>query len=70
MWTLFENVNQAELTVKREKCHFFWRTVKYVGHILKDGKRFPNPSKVESIKEWDNRTIPTPKRDERFLGAR
>ena len=50
-WTLFEALEEAELTVKPEKCHFFRRTVKYVGHILKDGKRFPDPSKVESIKE-------------------
>ena len=67
-WTLFENLEEAELTVKPEKCHFSRQTVKCVGHILKDGKQFPDPSKVESIKEWDHRTIITPKEIEGFLG--
>ena len=44
---LFEPLEEAELTVKPEKCHFFQRTFKYVGHILKDGKRFTDPSDVE-----------------------
>ena len=64
----FEALEEAELTVKPKECQFFRQTVKYVGHILKGGKRFPDPSKVESIKEWDHRTITTPKRDEGFSG--
>ena len=61
VWQLFEALEAAELTVKPEKCHFFRRTVKYVGHILKDGKCFPDPGKVQAIEEWDHRTITTPK---------
>ena len=68
MWTLFAAIEEAGLTVKLGKCHFFWQTVKYVGHILKDGKRFPDPSKVESIKECNHRTITIPKAMKGLLG--
>ena len=68
VWQLFEALEAAELTVKPEKCHFRRRTVKYMGHILKDGKRFPDAGKVQAIEEWDHRTITTPKALKCFLG--
>ena len=68
MWTLFEALEEAEVTAKPEKCHFLRRSVKCVGHVLKDGKQFPDPSQVESIKEWDHCTITTPKGMKGFLG--
>ena len=68
LWTLFEALEETELTVKPEKCHFFRRTVKYLGQILKDGKRFLDPPRVESIKEWDHRTIKTLKGMKFVLG--
>ena len=68
VWQLFETLEAAELTVKPEKCHFLRRTVKYAGHILKDGKRFPDLGKVEAIGEWDHRIIMTSEALEGFLG--
>ena len=68
LFSLFEALERAMLTVKPEKCHFFRKTVKYVGHILKDGRRFPCPSRVEAVANWDHRTITTPKRLKWFLG--
>ena len=64
---LFKALEAADLSVKPEKCHFFRRTVKYVGHIIKDRKRFRDPGKVQAIEEWDHRTITTPKALKGFL---
>ena len=68
VWTLCEPLEEADLTVGPEKCRFFRRTVKYVGHILKGRKQFPDPSQVESIKETDHRTITSPKAMKGSLG--
>ena len=58
----------AGLTVKPSKCHLFMRQVKYVGHILRNGKRFPDPSKTQAIAEWKWQDITSPKALTRFLG--
>ena len=68
LFSLFEALERAMLTVKPEKCHFFRKTVKYVGHILKDGRRFPCLARVEAVANWDHRTITTPKHLKGFLG--
>ena len=41
---LFDALEEAQLTVKLSKVHLFKRAVQYVGHILKDGCRFPSPT--------------------------
>ena len=42
--------------------------MKYVRHILKDGRPFPCLSRVEAVTNADHRTITTPKRLKGFLG--
>ena len=68
LFSLFEALERAKLTVKPEECHFFCKTLKYVAHILKDGRRFPCPSRVEAVANWNHRTITTPKRFTGFFG--
>ena len=42
--------------------------VKYVGHIPRNGKRFPDPSKTQAIAEWKWPDITSPKAVKGFLG--
>ena len=56
------------MTVKPSKVHLFKRVVQYVGQILKDGCRFPSPTKISSIKEWKWDSIVTAKHMKGFLG--
>ena len=56
------------MTVKPSKVHLFKRVVQYVGHILKDGCRFPSPTTISSIKEWKWESIVTAKQMKGFLG--
>ena len=65
---LFDAVEEAQLTVKPSKVHLFKRVVQYVGHILKDGCRFPSPTKISAVKEWKWESIVTAKHMKGFLG--
>ena len=42
--------------------------VQYVGHILKDGCRYPSPTRVSAVKEWKWEDIKTAKHMKGFLG--
>ena len=55
--TLFE---KNQLMVKLSKCKFFQREVKFLGHIISEGKIKCNPEAVETIKKW-KRPTPGPK---------
>ena len=57
----FEHFADARLTVKPSKCYLSVRHVKYVGHILREGKRLPDPSKCSAISQWRWEDIETPK---------
>ena len=42
--------------------------MKYVGHILHESQRCPDPGKVAPVREWSQDLIQTPKRMKSFLG--
>ena len=44
------------------------RQVKYVGHILRNGKRLPDPGKTQAVADWKHEDIKTPKALKGFLG--
>ena len=46
----------------------FMQQVRYVGHVLCGGQRFPDPSKTEAIAQWRAEDIKTPKALKGFLG--
>ena len=68
VWQCFEAFERAGLTVKPSKCHMFMQQVRYVGHVLCGGQRFPDPSKTEAIAKWRAEDIKTPKALKGFLG--
>ena len=43
-------LEEAQLKVKPSKVHLFKRTVQYAGHILKNGCRYPSPTKISAVK--------------------
>jgi hypothetical protein len=49
-------MEQAGLHLNLEKCDFFPSRLKYLGHIFAEGRMFPNPLKVDSLK---NLKVPT-----------
>ena len=57
MRELFHAFASADLTVKPEKCFLLRRQVQYVGHVLCNGKRFPNPSKTQALRDWEIKHI-------------
>ena len=66
---MFDALEEAQFTVKPSKVHLFKRIVQYVGHILKDGCRYPSPTKVSAVKEWKWEDIKTAKHMKGFLGV-
>ena len=46
---MFKAFADAGLTVKPSKCFLSMRQVKYVGHILRNGKRLPDPAKTQAV---------------------
>ena len=65
---MFDALEEAQLTVKPSKVHLFKRIVQYVGHILKDGCRYPSPTKISAVKEWKWEDIKTAKHMKGLLG--
>ena len=57
------------LQVKEEKCHLFCQRVKYCGHILHHGRRFPAFEKVAAVRDCTEAMISTPKQMKGFLGV-
>ena len=58
---------ECGLTAKPTKCHLFMRQVTNVGHIIRNGKRFPVPPKTQAIAEWKWQDITLPKALKGFL---
>ena len=67
---LFEVLKECHLQVKKEKCFLLYTQVKYVGHLLHEGQRFPAPGKAAAVREWCEDMIRTPKQMKSFLGIR
>lgn len=56
---VLRRLENAGLTINMEKCNFFPKEIEYLGHVLSDGRLFPNPSRVKlfrSIKPAKNLT--------------
>ena len=50
IWTVFEKLRNAKLSMKLSKCHFFAKEIQYLGHILGSEGIKPVPAKTEAIK--------------------
>ena len=63
---VFKQLEDFNLKIKPKKCHFFQRSVIFLGHILSAEGISANPEKVEKVKNWP---VPTnPKELQSFLG--
>ena len=47
---VFHKLQNAKLSMKLSKCHFFAKEIQYLGHILSTADIKPIPSKTETIK--------------------
>ena len=63
---VFEKLRQNKLFVKREKCAFGQTTIKFLGHIVEEGRIRMDQDKVRAIQEWKTPTSLTELRS--FLG--
>ncbi len=49
-------LQQAGFTLNMDKCKFAQARIKFLGHVVENGKVYPDPEKIEAI-----RNFPTPK---------
>ena len=63
---VFEKLKSANLTMKKSKCNFFSKEIKYLGHILSTTGIQPLPSKTHAIQHMNPPT--TLKQVRAFLG--
>jgi hypothetical protein len=63
----YDRLRSSQLTLKVSKTHLNQKRVKFLGHILTEEGRLPDPEAVEAIREWRNPT--TTKEVRSFLGA-
>lgn len=50
---VFQVLRENKLYVKKEKCAFAQKEVKFLGHIVGEGKLRMDTSKVKAIQEWE-----------------
>jgi hypothetical protein len=50
---VLNTVRKNELIVDPRKAHMFMKEVEFCGHILREGRRSPAPSKLLSIQKWE-----------------
>ena len=63
---VFSRLGKHGLRLKPEKCHFFKREVRYLGHLVSEHGVSPDPDKVAAVANWE---VPkTVKELQRFLG--
>ena len=48
---VLQKLASAKLSAKVKKCKFGYREIIFVGHLIKEGKIFPDPRKVDAIKQ-------------------
>ena len=63
---VFGKLRSAKLSMKLSKCHFFYKEIQYLGHILNTKGICPLPSKIQAIQKMHPPT--TPKQVHAFLG--
>nr|XP_048317915.1 uncharacterized mitochondrial protein AtMg00860-like [Ziziphus jujuba var. spinosa] len=49
---VFQRLRENQLFVKKEKCAFGKRRIKFLGHIIEEGKIRMDMEKVKAIQEW------------------
>jgi RNase H-like domain found in reverse transcriptase/Reverse transcriptase (RNA-dependent DNA polymerase)/Integrase zinc binding domain/Integrase core domain len=49
---VFKRLNDVNLTIRLEKCTFAASEVNYLGHVISSRGLFPDPKKVEAIKNY------------------
>ena len=67
MRELFHAFASADLPVNPQKC-LLRHQVQYVGHVLCNGKSFPNPSKTQALLDLESKHITNAKALKQFLG--
>ena len=63
---LFEKLRLAKLSMKLSKCHFFFKRIQYLGHIVSTKGICSLPSKTQAIQRMH--LLTTPKQVCAFLG--
>ncbi|KAJ7961417.1 Retrotransposon protein, putative, Ty3-gypsy subclass [Quillaja saponaria] len=63
---VFNRLRENQLFVKREKCSFVQKWIKFLGHIIEEGRVRMDLDKVKAIQEWKTPTNVTELRS--FLG--
>jgi len=63
---VFERLSRAGLKVKLEKCRFFQRSVRFLGHVISHEGIGTDPEKTRAVVEWPTPTSATEVRS--FLG--
>ena len=53
---VLERLQQAKVTLNKDKCKFSVKSVRFLGHIIDNSGIHPDPQKLEAIQQ-----IPTPK---------
>ena len=66
VWTLFEQMQQVDLKLTRQKCNFLKAHVQYLGHYISGQGLEPIPEKLESLQQMPAPTDLTEVR--KFLG--
>ncbi|GJY86195.1 putative reverse transcriptase domain-containing protein [Tanacetum coccineum] len=64
--TIFDLLKEEKLYAKFSKCEFWFKEVKFLGHVVNRDGIHVDPSKVESVKNWKTPESPTEIRS--FLG--
>lgn len=54
----FGRFRAANLTLRVDKCKFFMREIKFLGHILNEQGIAPDPDNLIKVKEWPRPTNP------------
>ena len=62
LYQVFERLRQAGLKVQLQKCQFFQKEVKFLGHIVSTDGIAPDPEKTTKVAQW-----PTPTRCSDFF---
>lgn len=64
--TVFQSLARYGLKLRPEKCQFFRKEVKFLGHVVSGQGVSPDPEKVTAVQEWNPPT--TAKQVHSFLG--
>ena len=63
---VFQRLSDNNLKINREKCHWFLKSIKLLGHIISENSIQMDTAKIETIKSWKRPT--KVKQVQQFLG--